>query len=289
MGCRRAHRDVGKAQPPAHAALVQGDPEQLRGPRLDVRAAPAHALVRFQVRLFPHPARNLRLLLGRQARRSAAAVPVGKARHAVGIVAVDPIAQELPVPAANASRPRACARPGPTPTPAAALCSVRVTATVMPDPDTMEANQTIPRRAAPTHVWGKANDGWYRTSGPERLPIRCYPLRLSLREAQRRGNPEPHIQSLVLNVLLGWTAPDRHLCAKMRLLRSHRQEPSMDQYKRAGINTSKQGFQPHRGRRGRAFGSAQATASPRRAGVLCPPPADHRRHGSVRRIALLGA
>jgi hypothetical protein len=102
----QARGDVGEAQAVqqlAHAALVQTDAEQVRDPSLDVRAAPSHDLVFDQVRPSPHPARDLRLLIDRQTRRNAAAVPASQARHAVGIVAVNPVPQGLPV---HASQPR---------------------------------------------------------------------------------------------------------------------------------------------------------------------------------------
>jgi len=102
----QARGDVGEAQAVqqlAHAALVQGDAEQLGDPRLDVRAPPPDNLVCLQIRPFAYPARDLALLLGRQPPRHPAAVPVGKAGHPVGVVAVNPVAQGLAV---HASQPR---------------------------------------------------------------------------------------------------------------------------------------------------------------------------------------
>src|SRR5690242_20726755 len=42
-----------------------------------------------------------------------------------------------------------------------------------------------------------------------------------------------------------WTAPERHLCARLRSLRTQPREPSMDQVIRVGMDTSKSVFQLH--------------------------------------------
>src|SRR3954466_13150189 len=46
-------------------------------------------------------------------------------------------------------------------------------------------------------------------------------------------------------MLLGWTAPERHVCAKVRLSQRHRRGPSMDHVIRVGLDTSKRIFQLH--------------------------------------------
>ena len=48
-----------------------------------------------------------------------------------------------------------------------------------------------------------------------------------------------------LVALLGWTAPTRHLCAKMRSSRSQPREPSVEKLIRIGVDTSKSVFQLH--------------------------------------------
>ena len=46
--------------------------------------------------------------------------------------------------------------------------------------------------------------------------------------------------------LLGWTAPERHLCAMMRFVEDFiKEEPSVDQITRIGMDTSKRFFQLH--------------------------------------------
>jgi hypothetical protein len=46
--------------------------------------------------------------------------------------------------------------------------------------------------------------------------------------------------------LLGWTAPERHLCAMMRFVEDFiKEEPSVDQIARIGMDTPKRFFQLH--------------------------------------------
>src|SRR5215468_8244009 len=58
----------------------------------------------------------------------------------------------------------------------------------------------------------------------------------------KSGNPEPRDRVVAL---MGWTAPERHLCARMRSSRSQPREPSMEKVIRIGVDTSKSVFQLH--------------------------------------------
>ena len=84
----RARGHAGKAEPVqqlANAALVQGDAEPARNPRLDVHAAPAHDAVHLDIGSRPHPVCDLRLLFGRKPGQCAAAMPVAQACNAVRV------------------------------------------------------------------------------------------------------------------------------------------------------------------------------------------------------------
>jgi hypothetical protein len=110
----RAHGQAPEAQPAqqlAHRALVQPRPEAPFDAVAQIGAAPARqAAVLGRVRPRLDPPFHLGLLRRRQARlRAGAARPVGQARDALGVVAVRPVAQRLPVHAALGRRlaPRA--------------------------------------------------------------------------------------------------------------------------------------------------------------------------------------
>ena len=114
LGVPRAHGQAPEAQPAqqlAHRALVQPRPEAPFDEVAQIGAAPARqAAVLGRVRPRLDPPFHLGLLRRRQARlRAGAARPVGQARDALGVVAVHPVAQRLPVHAALGRRlaPRA--------------------------------------------------------------------------------------------------------------------------------------------------------------------------------------
>jgi hypothetical protein len=105
----RTHGQAPEAQPAqqlAHRALVQPWPEAAFDAVAQVDTAPPHqASLLGRLRSRFDPALHLRLLRRRQARlRTGTARPVGKARDAIGVVAVRPIAQGLPIHAALGSR-----------------------------------------------------------------------------------------------------------------------------------------------------------------------------------------
>src|SRR5689334_15957831 len=45
--------------------------------------------------------------------------------------------------------------------------------------------------------------------------------------------------------MMGWTAPERHRCARMRLSRSHTREPSVSEISTIGLDLAKNVFQVH--------------------------------------------
>jgi hypothetical protein len=105
----RAHGQAPEAQPAqqlAHRALVRPRPEAPLDEVAQIGAAPARqAAVLGRVRPRLDPPFHLGLLRRRQARlRAGAARPVGQARDALGVVAVHPVAQRLPVHAALGRR-----------------------------------------------------------------------------------------------------------------------------------------------------------------------------------------
>ncbi|CAA9299606.1 MAG: hypothetical protein AVDCRST_MAG40-262 [uncultured Gemmatimonadaceae bacterium] len=88
----------------AHRALVQAHPELAPDPRLQVAAAPAHHAVARQLRPLLDPAVHRGLLLGREPRRGAGGAAVRQPGDPLGVVAVHPVAERLPVHAARLGR-----------------------------------------------------------------------------------------------------------------------------------------------------------------------------------------
>src|SRR5690606_25690799 len=63
--------------------------------------------------------------------------------------------------------------------------------------------------------------------------------------SRRRSNPGPSARRPGVGALLGWTAPERHRCARLRSLRAQQRRPSVEKISRIGMDTSKQIFQLH--------------------------------------------
>ena len=109
----RPDRHAAEAEPAQHLAdraLVQPDREAGLDQRLEVDPAPAHHAVPVRVRPPLHGGRQLGLLLGREPRPAPRPGPVAQAGEALGVVAVHPVAQGLPV---HAGRPRRFLARGP--------------------------------------------------------------------------------------------------------------------------------------------------------------------------------
>ena len=98
--------EMAEVQPPkqlAHAAFVEGDAELGRDAVTQIGAPEPHDAVAGEIGAFLDPARNLALLDPAQACRPAASRPVSKPIQPCLIVAVNPVAQCLPV---HAAKPR---------------------------------------------------------------------------------------------------------------------------------------------------------------------------------------
>ena len=96
----RAHRQASEAEPAQHLAdraLVQPDPEAGLDQGLEVDPPPAHHAVPVRVRPPLHDRRQLGPLLRGEARLAPRAPPVVQAGEALGVEAVHPVAQGLPV------------------------------------------------------------------------------------------------------------------------------------------------------------------------------------------------
>jgi len=105
----RAGADVGEAelvQDLAHRALVVGDAEALGDEVLQVDSAPAHDPMHRPIRAGLDEARQVCLLIGRQARWAACPPPILKPVRPAVVEAVNPIAQRLPVHAPDPGRLR---------------------------------------------------------------------------------------------------------------------------------------------------------------------------------------
>jgi hypothetical protein len=94
------HRQAGEAEPAqdlADRALVQLDREAGLDPRLEVDPPPADHAIRLRVRSLLDDLFQLHQLLGREPWRRPRMRPVAQPGQALGVVAVDPVAQGLPV------------------------------------------------------------------------------------------------------------------------------------------------------------------------------------------------
>jgi hypothetical protein len=96
----RSDRQAGEAEPAqdlADRALVQPDREAGLDQRPQVDPPPAHHAVPVRVGPALHGRRQLGLLPGREARLAPRPGAIAQAREALGVVAVHPVAQGLPV------------------------------------------------------------------------------------------------------------------------------------------------------------------------------------------------
>ena len=101
-----ANGEMAEVQPPkqlAHAAFVEGDTELGRDAVTQIGAAKPHNAVAGEIGALLDPGCNLALFDPAQARGPAASRPVSKPIQPSLIVAVNPVAQRLPV---HAAKPR---------------------------------------------------------------------------------------------------------------------------------------------------------------------------------------
>src|SRR5690242_8272772 len=97
LGADREAREAEPAQDLADRALVQASPEAGLDQGLEVDPPPPHHAVAVGVRPPLDGGRQLRFLLGREPRPAPRPGPVAQARETLGVVAVHPVAQGLPV------------------------------------------------------------------------------------------------------------------------------------------------------------------------------------------------
>jgi len=96
----RSHRQSAEAKPTqqgAHRAFGQPHAKLPLGLTRQIDQAPPYHPVLGQPRPLPNPARHFRLLCGTQSRRPAAMHPVKKPGQTLAVVAMHPVAQDLPV------------------------------------------------------------------------------------------------------------------------------------------------------------------------------------------------